>query len=613
MFSFLLPFPCPERKKLVYSPALLFQNVKQVTKQTIALYWHYAKQEKLLGLFGYLGFAAAFGVGLVTPIFYKNFFDTLERGIGNPAAIAEDLVRIILIILALHGLQQAFFRIGGYAFNRFQPKTLERLANSVFISLHGHSFIFFISRFVGSIVRKANRLVDSFERMQDTLIFDFLPLAIRIVVVTGVLFFWYPTIGLIMLGWIVFFLALNTAYAVYKVRFDADVAAIDSRTTACLADTITNNQNVKLFAAERMEADGYALYTAQQRKKRIFVHDLNNWADLIQGILMALLEFAVFYIAIQQWVAGNFTIGDFALIQAYIIQVFVNIWQFGRMIQRMYQHLANAEEMTEILNTPHEVQDKPSAKELTVQRGEVAFQNVSFAYHKTREVVRDFSLTVHSGEKIGLVGPSGAGKTTLVGLLFRFFDVTSGRITIDGQNIADVTQESLRRMLAFVPQDPVLFHRTLKDNIRYGRPDASEADVLAAANAAHCDEFIAQLPDGYDTYVGERGVKLSGGERQRVAIARAILKDAPILVLDEATSSLDSHVEAMIQDALAKLMEGKTTIVIAHRLSTINKMDRIIVVDAGQIKEEGTHDVLLQHEGGLYKKLWELQAGGFIQ
>lgn len=228
-------------------------------------------------------------------------------------------------------------------------------------------------------------------------------------------------------------------------------------------------------------------------------------------------------------------------------------------------------------------------------------------------MIRDFNLTIRSGEKVGFVGPSGAGKTTLSALLLRFFNLPNGKILIDGQNIADVTQESLRANVALVPQEPILFHRTLMENIRYGREGATDAEVMASAELAHCSEFIERLPDKYHTLVGERGIKLSGGERQRVAIARAILKSAPILVLDEATSSLDSHSEALIQDALGKLMRGKTTIVIAHRLSTIMRMDRIVVMRRGEIKEVGSHDRLIQNPQSLYKKLWELQVGGFIK
>jgi ABC-type multidrug transport system fused ATPase/permease subunit len=287
------------------------------------------------------------------------------------------------------------------------------------------------------------------------------------------------------------------------------------------------------------------------------------------------------------------------------------MWDMGRVVRRVYGALADADEMVEILNTPHEVQDVRNAKELQVDKGRITFENVFFSYSKTRRILKGMDLEIKPSEKIALVGPSGAGKSTITKLLFRFYDVERGKIRIDDQRINKVTQESLRENLALVPQEPILFHRTIMDNIRYGRRDATDEEVIEAAKKAHAHEFIDNLPEGYDTFVGERGVKLSGGERQRVAIARAILKDAPILVLDEATSSLDSESEALIQDALETLMKDKTTIVIAHRLSTIMKMDRIIVVEDGKVSMTGTHKQLLARKDNIYKKLWEIQAGGF--
>ncbi len=259
------------------------------------------------------------------------------------------------------------------------------------------------------------------------------------------------------------------------------------------------------------------------------------------------------------------------------------------------------------------IKDVPGAQKLTVTKGEIVFNNLEFSFNETRTVLNKINLTINPGEKIALIGPSGAGKTTFVKLILRLYDVTSGNILIDNQDIHAVTQESLRQNISLVPQDPILFHRTLKENIRYGRRDATDEGVLRAANLAHCDEFIKDLPLGYDTYVGERGIKLSGGERQRVAIARAILKNAPILILDEATSSLDSESEYLIQDALNTLMNNKTVIVIAHRLSTIRKMDRIIVLNEGSILEEGAHETLLEKPGSLYAKLWNLQARGIFE
>jgi ATP-binding cassette subfamily B protein len=334
--------------------------------------------------------------------------------------------------------------------------------------------------------------------------------------------------------------------------------------------------------------------------------------DALQGFLTVLLEIAVMYWAIRMWQNNQVTIGDLVLIQSYIFLIMERVWSFNKVLRAIYENLSDAEEMTIILNTPREIVDAPDAQELKVKAGKIEFQKVIFNYNQTRVILKNFNLTIASRERLAIIGPSGSGKTTIAKALLRMNDLTGGKILVDGQDIAKVTQESLWANISLVPQDPILFHRTLLENIRYGRPDATDEQVIEAAKAAHCHEFIQSLEQGYETYVGERGIKLSGGERQRVAIARAILRDAPIMVLDEATSSLDSESEGLIQQAIDKLMENKTVIVIAHRLSTIRKMDRIIVVDDGRIVEAGDHESLAQAEGGIYKKLWELQAGGFV-
>ena len=281
-------------------------------------------------------------------------------------------------------------------------------------------------------------------------------------------------------------------------------------------------------------------------------------------------------------------------------------------LRRIYDAIADGTEMVEILQKPHDIQDISNAKILQVATGSVLFKQVNFGFGENKSVLSNLSLDIPGGQRVALVGPSGAGKSTITKLLLRLFDIKGGTIEIDGQDIAKVTQDSLREHIAFVPQEPVLFHRSLMDNIRYGRRDATDDEVIEAAKQAHCHEFISGLAEGYNTFVGERGVKLSGGERQRVAIARAILKNAPILILDEATSSLDSESESLIQDALATLMQNKTVLVIAHRLSTIMKMDRIVVLEGGKVVADGTHEQLLT-ENGLYHKLWSIQAGGFLQ
>jgi ABC-type multidrug transport system fused ATPase/permease subunit len=311
------------------------------------------------------------------------------------------------------------------------------------------------------------------------------------------------------------------------------------------------------------------------------------------------------------WTQGLLTVGDFVLIQAYVAGTFDQIFNINRDLRRVYDAFADAGEMTGILERPLDVRDAPTPVRIEQVRGAVAFDDVGFTYKANSPILSHFTLSIAPGEKIALVGPSGAGKSTITKLVLRLFDVSSGAVRIDGIDVRELAQDDLRGLIAFVPQDTALFHRTLMENIRYGKRDATDAEVIAAAHKAHCHEFIEKLPQGYDTFVGERGIKLSGGERQRIAVARALLKDAPILVLDEATSSLDSESEMLIQDALDVLMEGKTVIAIAHRLSTIMHMDRIVVIEGGAIADEGTHTELLAREG-LYKKLWNIQAGGFI-
>src|SRR3989339_1063971 len=318
----------------------------------------------------------------------------------------------------------------------------------------------------------------------------------------------------------------------------------------------------------------------------------------------------LFY-AVKVWQAGSITVGDFILIQSYLIIIFEKFFGFGRVIRDFYESLADAEEMTEILNMPYDIQDVKNAKTLQVTTGKIEFKDVSFAYNKTREIIKKMDLVIKPQEKIALVGSSGAGKSTIVKLLLRQHDISGGKILIDGQNIAKCTQESLWQNVSLVPQDPMLFHRSIMENIRYAKPDASDEEVMSVAKQANAHDFILNLSDGYNTLVGERGIKLSGGERQRVAIARAILKNSPILILDEATSSLDSKSEKLIQDALGNLMKGKTVIIVAHRLSTIMNSNRILVIEQGGILEQGSHKVLLKKKNGIYRNLWDIQVGGF--
>jgi ATP-binding cassette, subfamily B, bacterial len=413
----------------------------------------------------------------------------------------------------------------------------------------------------------------------------------------------------VFLAWTIIFVAFNVYFAKWKLKFDLARAELDTKVTARLADTITNAVNLKLFAGIEREVAQFNEITDEHRRARYRSWNLGWLSESIQGISIRTLEIIILVMAVAYWLKGILTLGDFVLLRSYLYQLTDNVRQVGQDIRKIYEAIADANEMTEIFLTPHEVVDAKAPAALAVPCGVVEFRSVRFAYSPNGNVVlRDFNLKTGAGERVGIVGPSGGGKSTILKLLVRLYDIQGGAILIDGRDIAEVAQSTLHRNIACVPQDPILFHRSLLENIRYSRPAASDAEVLRAARLAHCHEFITGFPDGYQTLVGERGVKLSGGERQRVAIARAILMDAPILILDEATSSLDSESERYIQDSLAGLVMGRTVIAVAHRLSTIRRMDRIVVVKEGEIVEEGSHDLLVKIENGVYQELWSLQS-----
>jgi len=583
-----------------------------MTKQVLKIFIAHLSRYKWLTFITILAVITVDVIETITAWFYKVFFDILsEAGAIPTEGLAHDLLMTLFIILGLKLVSWIFLRIHGFITPYLQARVMADLQQSSFSYLIKNSYRFFTNNFSGSLVRKVNRLARAFEDITDQVLFNIIPLAVVTSIVFGVLFFRHPALAGALLVWTIIFIIVNWLLARWKQKYDFKKAAMDSEATGVLADAIVNSTNVKLFSAETHETSLYKRATEKLRKLRTFAWNISEIIGAAQNFLMIAIEFVLFYIAIHLWQKGVLTIGDFVLIQVYLLSLFGRLRRFGRVIQRLYEGIADGAEMVEILNTPHEVQDAKQAKKLRVTRGEIEFHDVSFSFQKTRKILKNFSMKIKPGEKVALVGPSGAGKTTITALILRLFDLDHGRITIDGTDIASVTQDSLRSMVALVPQEPILFHRTLIENIRYGKRNASEKEVIAAAKRAHCHEFITTLPEGYKTYVGERGIKLSGGERQRIAIARAILKDAPILILDEATSSLDSESEALIQDALKKLMKGKTVIVIAHRLSTIMQMDRTIVIDKGTIIDEGTHQTLLNHDG-VYKHLWSIQAGGFI-
>jgi len=581
------------------------------TKKTFSTYWQHIKVYKLAGFTIFISIIIGSLANIYAPLLYKEFFDVLTGTLSVTSQV-NILVGILGKILIVYLIGWLFWRLAVFNNSYFQTSVMNDLAKTCFAYLHKHSITFFNNNFVGSLVKRVNRFSRAFEGIADAIIWELLPAAINISAIIIVLYFRNIYLGLAILIWIIIYITINYFFSKYKLKYDIEKSKIDSVVTGVLADSITNQQNIKVFTGYDRERYRFNTVVTKLKKMRRFSWDLGNIFEAAQVLLMIFLELGMFYFAVKLWQKGLVTVGDFVLIQTYLLTIFHQLWNFGRVIRHFYEHLADAEEMTEILETPHEIQDIKNAKELKVGKGKIEFIDVDFSYHKTRKVIKKLNLEFKPKERVALVGESGSGKSTIVNLLLRNYDVDSGKIKIDGQKNIEVTQESLRKNIGLVAQDPILFHRSLKENICYGKSNATNEEVYRASKLAHCDKFITKLSEGYGTYVGERGIKLSGGERQRVAIARAILKNAPILVLDEATSSLDSESEELIQDALMSLMKDKTVIVIAHRLSTVMKMDRIIVIEHGMITEQGTHKQLLKKKTGAYHKLWELQVGGFI-
>jgi len=548
--------------------------------------------------------------GIIVPIIYKQFFDTLSWGTSSPDVI-RILIQLVVIVLILNFIGWVSFRIFTFVMSRLQAETMGKLRQNAYEHVIRHSYTFFSNTFAGSLVQKINRFMRAYSRVSDRFFGELIPLGVKLFGICIVLWYTGPIFSIALIVWTLIFIGMSFFFSRWKIPYNIKAAAVESRASAALADSLSNHTTIQLFDNFFHEEKLFCGVNKEHQDATLKKWNVGNTVDAAQAFINVCLEFVIFYVAIKFWGTGAITIGTFVLIQIYIIGLMHNFWSFGYILRDLYESFADAKEMVEIIKLGHGVKDEANAQKLQVFAGAVELSNVQFRFHEGQSVLNGINLKINAGERIALIGPSGAGKSTFVRLLLRLYDIDDGMICVDGQNIRRVTQSSLRESISFVPQDPILFHRTLKENIKYGKTNASDEEIIHAAKMAHCHEFISTLPHGYDTYVGERGIKLSGGERQRVAIARAILKNAPILILDEATSSLDSQSEVLIQEALEALMKNKTVIVIAHRLSTIRKMNRIIVLDKGNIIEEGTHDLLLTRNG-MYAKLWSLQSHGFI-
>ncbi len=554
-------------------------------------------------------FLPASGLLLDTLLPYFLSLGIAELVNQNNEALWRNLT--IAGLIGLAGVVANF--IGFQALLRHEGRVRSRLYKGVFNSLLGKDLQFFVNEKVGALTSRFMDFNRAHIAIQDLLIIRTLGFVLSVVTGLVLVALQAPLLSVILLILMLLVVAQVQLFMKIRAPFRHERKKLIGEIHGSVADSLTNSLVVKTFAQEAFE-DTH-LTKQMKRLEKIYIKDISIFGvdGTIRNMIMVVTQIIGIGICATLVLDGSLSIAIAIFALAYLQRIAAQIFSLGELLNGYDEALLQAAPMSDILMRPIQVNDAPDAHNLSVKHPTISLEAVSYSYSDSSEEVLDgISLEIQPGQKVGLIGHSGAGKTTITHLLLRFADVTKGSIKIDGQDIRSVTQESLRRSIAYVPQEPLLFHRTLRENITYGKINATESELKRAAEQANALEFIEKLPQGFDTLVGERGVKLSGGQRQRIAIARAVLKDAPILILDEATSALDSESEKLIQDALAKLMKGRTSIVIAHRLSTISKLDRIIVLDKGNIVEDGTHQELLA-QGGIYKKLWAHQSGGFIE
>ncbi len=549
---------------------------------------------------------------ILKPLVFKAIIDLFASSDLTKDIILGQSLNLFLVFCIIIVTHNIGFRIGDFATAFFESKVMKRLYDFTFERLLQHSYHFFSNNFSGSIIAKSRRFTKSFETLTDIVSFQIWFSFITLAGILVVLFLKIPALASAFLVWSILYVLMTLFFIKKKIPYDVREAAADSLVTGRFSDAILNVLNIKIFSNDKKEGINFKLVTNDEENKRRKAWYFANFQNLAQSVMIAILQISVLFANIHFWYEGKISLGMFVLIQTYMFSLFDILWGLGRSLTKAMKAMTDMQEVVDIFDTPIGILEPEKPENLKIHNGHIVFNQLSFSYEGGNSILQNFSLDILPGERIGLVGHSGAGKSTITKLLLRFVDTLKGSITIDGQNIKNLTQNDLRSIISYVPQESILFHRTIGENIAYGKPNATQEEITEVAKKAHADEFVSRLPRGYNTLVGERGIKLSGGERQRIAIARAMLKDSPILVLDEATSSLDSVSESYIQDAFNELMKGKTTIVIAHRLSTVQKMDRIIVLDQGQIVEEGTHKELLAKKG-FYAELWEHQTGGFLE
>lgn len=503
------------------------------------------------------------------------------------------------------------YRANDWIWLHLEPKLREHLTVILVKRLMDHSQHFYQGQFSGSLVTKINDVSTNIPHLLRIFIEAFLNRTMALAIATYAMWIVNPHFSIALIVWVILFLAIAFKSLKKFQTLSHERAHLRAQVTGRMVDMFSNMLSIKIFVGKWIEIEElrkiFQKFIAAMQKRDWFFIKIFS----LQGLSFIIFQIFCLWWLIEGLKNQSLSPGDFALILGLNVSILEALWHISNEMREFSERLGEITQGMDIIFVPIEITDRKDAKELIIEKGEIVFEKVEFYYKNTQPLFSDLSTIIYPGQKIGLVGYSGSGKTTFANLIIRLFEVTSGAIFIDNQNIQDVTQDSLRHNIAMIPQDTPLFHRTLLENIRYGRMEATDVEVIEAAKRAHAHEFICALPNGYNALVGERGVKLSGGQRQRIAIARAALKNSLILILDEATSHLDSVTESLIQESLWDLMENKTTIVIAHRLATLLHMDRILVFDKGQIIQDGTHEILVKSEG-LYNILWSTQSGGFL-
>lgn len=585
---------------------------KKVTLRMVIRYFlKKTKPYKWLFILSILGSVIVAWISIVSPIYQTKLVDVIAMTWVERVELVTMLLKVLWIILLLDIVDIAAWRMVWFPQVKCENEVTKDIYQECFQYLHRHSYRFFSNNLSWSLINKINKLAWAYEKIVDMLVYQILNMVIFIPMTIFVVMRQNLTIWFLFLAFVIVYSILQVVFFNVMKKYEIESNEKNSKMTWELSDTVINNFNILTFASLPYEFKRFSETLFGWIKIRGKQWNLFEWTWFLGSIVTCAFSMGSIYFSIKARWAWLVPASVIILVQMYVGRIADQLSSVRFILKNLSRTLWESTEMLEILNTPHEIQDNTN-KKLKIWSWKIDFSNVTFSYVEWKNVFDGLDLSIKPGEKVAIVWASGSGKTTLIKLLFRFFDIQWWKILIDWQDISQVTQDSLRSQLSMVPQDPILFHRTIKENIAYGRPNASEQEIIAAAKMAKCHDFIMSLKDGYESFVWERWIKLSWWERQRIAIARAILENKSILVMDEATSSLDSESEKYIQDAMDEVMRNKTCIVIAHRLSTIAKMDKIIVMDNGKIVEKWSHNVLIKNENWIYHKLWSIQSWWFL-